>query len=408
MIRYCVYIFFWLSLASLPALAADMSFSGWLDNFYHQAAREGIHQATWETAFAGVHTPDEEVLKKAAYQPEFTTEIWDYLDGRINRKAIATGLVMAGMYKKTLADIERRFGVEPEVLLAIWSMETSYGSALLHTSRLHSVPRALATLAWGDKKRRKFARKQLIAALKILQNGDVASKDFLGSWAGAMGHTQFIPTSFLAYGVDMDGDGRRDIWHSVPDALATAASLLKQNGWRTGKPWGFEVQLSAGAKQWAGQTRTLDQWQKLGIVRPGGKKFTHGGERAVLKLFAGTDGPGFLVLRNFYVIKRYNSSDFYALAVGLLSDRLSGKRGVVQDWPRPPGTLKAEEKFVLQELLKKKGFYGGEIDGHLGPATAKAIRAFQHEQGRVEDGKPGKEILEDLRRVQGAPLKKRD
>jgi len=239
MIRASIFFILIFFASSSLFLAGTQSFSQWLDDFYPVAARQGISRTTWDKAFAGVNEPDQDVLKKAAYQPEFTTEIWDYLDGRINRKSIATGLVIATLNKDTLESVGTAFGVDPAVLLAIWSMETNYGAALLRTSRLHSVPHALATLAYGDKRRAKFARKQLIAALKILQSGDVIIDDLTGSWAGAMGHTQFIPTSYLAYGVDFDRDGRRDIWHSVPDALATAANLLKKNGWRTGKPWGF-------------------------------------------------------------------------------------------------------------------------------------------------------------------------
>jgi membrane-bound lytic murein transglycosylase B len=395
--RYVLCLFFLVCPLSV-SFAGTVTFAQWLDSFYPKAARQGISRATWQAAFAGVTEADTEVLRKAAYQPEFTTRIWDYLDARINRRSIATGLVMAGVHRKTLQEIERRFGVEKEIVLAIWSMETSYGQALLRTSRLHAVPRALATLAWKDTKRKKFAEKQLIAALKILQKGDVDPHNFTGSWAGAMGHTQFIPTSYLAYGVDMDNDGRRDIWHSVPDALATAANLLKKNGWRNGKPWGFEVQLPAEAETWKGQTKTIRQWQKLGIHRPGGEPFTHTDQRAELKIFAGASAPAFLVLRNFFVIKRYNNSDFYALTVGLLADRLHGRKGVQQEWPRPAGALKAEEKFVLQELLKKKGLYAGEIDGHLGPATASAIRKFQQQVGLNEDGKATRQILEALRK----------
>jgi membrane-bound lytic murein transglycosylase B len=398
MIRPSIFFILIFFISSSSILAGTQSFPQWLDDFYPIAARQGISRTTWDKAFAGVNEPDQDVLKKAAYQPEFTTEIWDYLDGRINRKSIATGLVMATLNKDTLESVGTAFGVDPAVLLAIWSMETNYGAALLRTSRLHSVPHALATLAYGDKRRAKFARKQLIAALKILQSGDVQTEDLKGSWAGAMGHTQFIPTSYLAYGVDFDRDGRRDIWHSVPDALATAANLLKKNGWRTGKPWGFEVQLPTGAGHWAGQTKTIRQWQKLGIARSGREPFTHADQRAELKMLAGASGPAFLVLRNFFIIKRYNNSDFYALAVGLLSDRLSGKKGMIQDWPRPSGSLSGEEKFALQELLKEKGLYTGEIDGHLGPATAKAIKEFQRQQGLAIDGKPTRLVLKTLRK----------
>ena len=392
----CCFFLIMITVSVSSAHGADQSFLKWLDSFYPVAARQGIDRSTYDLAFAGVSEPDQEVLKKAAYQPEFTTEIWDYLDARINRKSIGTGRIMGVVYHKTLQEIEARFGVESSVLLAIWSMESSYGAVLLRSGRLHNVPRALATLAYADKRRRKFAEKQLIAVLKIIQDGDITPDRLTGSWAGAMGHTQFIPTSYLAYGVDMDGDGRRDIWKSIPDALATAANLLKKNGWRTGKAWGYEVRVPPQGARYKGETKTMAQWQKLGFIRANGFSFPESGEKAELKMIGPDHGPGFLMLRNFFILKRYNNSDFYALAVGLLADRLAGKKGMIQDWPRPAGSLLVDEKFELQELLQKKGFYSGEIDGHLGSNTKKGLKEFQLQQGMSPDGNPTRDILKAL------------
>jgi membrane-bound lytic murein transglycosylase B len=376
----------------------DQGFQQWLQSFYPVAAKEGIHKSTWDKAFAGVTAPDRDVLRKAAFQPEFTTEIWDYLDTRVNSKTVSQGRIMAGLHQKTLADIEIKYGIPSSVILAIWSLESSYGKALESPERMHYVPQALATLAYADKRRKKFARKQLIASLKIVQAGDAVLDQFMGSWAGAMGHTQFIPTSYLVYGVDMDKDGRRDIWNSVADALATAANLLKKNGWRTGRTWGIEVQMPANGKKMKNETRTLGQWQKLGFHRADGATFTRPGEKAVLKLIGTGNGPGFLMLRNFFIIKRYNNSDYYALAVGLLSDRLAHGKGMMQPWPRPAGALNIEEKFTLQELLREKGYYSGAVDGDLGSNTRKGIKMLQHSQGLPPDGEPNLEILELLRR----------
>jgi membrane-bound lytic murein transglycosylase B len=386
----------------LPAAGSqgDPAFQKWLDSFYSVAARRGITRKTFDLAFAGVTSPDRSVLRKAAYQPEFTTEIWDYLDNRITDHAVRTGQLMGAMYKKTLDEIEHRFGVEREVVLAIWSMETNYGAILLRTARLHHIPRALATLAYGDKKRRKFAEKQLIAVLKIIQDGHITPKMLIGSWAGAMGHTQFIPTSYLAYGVDMDKDGKKDIWNSIPDALATAANLLHKNGWRTGKRWGYEVIVPAGGEKYKDQTRTLSRWRQLGFFRPGKAPFPESDDRAELKLLGGERGPGFLALRNFFVIKRYNNSNFYALAVGLLSDRLAGRQGMVGKWPRPAGSLSREEKLELQKLLRHNGLYDGEIDGYLGPKSRQAIRIFQRQHGLAVDGRPSLKVLQSLREQQ--------
>ncbi len=337
-------------------------------------------------------------MEKANYQPEFTTEIWDYLDARINPKRIQVGLEKGALYAQTLKRIENRFGVESSVLLAIWAMESNYGAIFDRPERLHSVIGALATLAYGDKKRKKFAETQLIAALKILQRGDVSLSRMSGSWAGAMGHTQFIPTSYLAYGVDLDKDGRSDIWDSIPDALATAANLLRENGWQTGKTWGYEVKGPRGKENYKNQTKTLAQWQKLGFSRPSGKGFPRPGDKAVLKVFAGKDGPLFLMLRNFFVLKRYNNSDYYALSVGLMADRLAGFQGLVQPWPRPAGSLTIEEKFELQTHLKQLKLYEGEVDGNLGKGSREAIRTFQRQHGKETNGLPTLDLLNALRR----------
>ncbi len=341
------------------------------------------------------------VLEKAAFQPEFKSKIWDYLDSRINILKVAKGKKQQQRYHKILQNIERRFGVEPEILLAIWSMESNYGAALSQHTRLHYVPRALATLAWGDKKRRKFARTQLIAALKILQAGDISRQGFTGSWAGAMGHTQFI--SYLAYGVDMDGDGRRDIWNSPADALATAANLLATNHWRSGIKWGYEVILPDKTPKTLarkGETLLLSQWQKLGFLRPGKKRFPGSDQKAVLKLPAGKEGPAFLVMRNFYILKRYNNADAYALAVGLLADAIAGDDGLATRWPRPQGSLDFNEKMELQRLLEQQGFYSGSIDGALGEKSREAIRNWLKAHNSKLDAAPTRTLLQQIRKYQ--------
>lgn len=303
---------------------ADAGFKRWVADFYTTAAKSGITRSTYQKAFAGINEPDPEALQKAQYQPEFKSQIWEYLDSRVNPYTVQVGRQMAARHGSTLNAIERHFGVDKNILLAIWSMESNYGAVLEKPERLHHVPQALATLAWADPKRAKFARTQLIAALKILQAGDVTPKQLTGSWAGAMGHTQFIPTSYLLYAVDADGNGKRDIWHSIPDALATSANLLAKNGWTTGKTWGYEAVLPSGAAKYEGQTKTLAQWAALGFVRPNGKGFPRGSDRASLKLMGGSNGPAFLMLKNFFTIKKYNAADSYALAVGLLADEIAG------------------------------------------------------------------------------------
>ena len=384
-------------LVASPA-SADKGFQKWINNFYSTAAKAGISKSTYLAAFKDVTEPDPAVLEKAAYQPEFKHAIWDYLDSRVNPYTVGIGQDMLRQHGKTLNAIERHFGVDKHILLAIWSMESNYGAVFEKPDRLHSVPRALATLAYADKRRAKFARTQLIAALKILERGDVKASQLTGSWAGAMGHTQFIPTSYLIYAYDADGNGRRDIWNSVPDALATAANLLKKNGWQAGKTWGYEVTAPANGEKYVGKSKSLAQWEALGFVRPNGKGFKSGKDRAVLKMPAGPNGPAFLMTKNFFVIKNYNNSDSYAMGVGTLADQLAGYSGVAQAWPRPAGTLDINQKFELQTRMKTLGYYDGAIDGNFGSGSKAAIQAIQKQLGMEPDGRPSEALLKALKR----------
>lgn len=351
----------------LQPAQADDGFTQWIQSFRATAISQGVSAQVYDGAFRGVTEPDAVVLEKANYQPEFKAEAWEYMDGRIQERAITTGQAMLQQYAKELASLERSTGVDRYVLLAIWSMESNYGAVLQDKAKLHYIPRALATLAYADPKREKFARTQLIAALKILQRGDVSQTEFLGSWAGAMGHTQFIPTSYIAYAQDFDGDGKSDIWHSVPDALATAAQLLQKNGWRSGESWGYE------------------------ILPP-----DDGNGKDLLAL-QGDTGPVFAVQKNFFVVKRYNNADKYALAVLLLSDRIAGKPAPVKDWTRPYTPLNMTEKEELQRLLAEQGFYSGVVDGLIGDESRKSIKRFQASIGNEETGYPSKEVLQQLR-----------
>jgi membrane-bound lytic murein transglycosylase B len=386
------------SLFIATPVRADDGFVRWINNFYPVAARAGITRSTYLKAFKGVTDPDEDVIEKANYQPEFKARIWEYLDSRVNPYTVGVGRDMLRKRSRMLDAIEAHFGVDKHVLLAIWSMESNYGQVLDKPERLHNVPRALATLAYIDKRRARYARTQLIAALKIVQRGDVSAGDLTGSWAGAMGHTQFIPTSYLIYGFDADGNGRRDIWHSVADALATSANLLRKNGWQAGRTWGYEVVLPANARKLAGRTKTLAEWQKLGFLRPGNKGFKYGNDRATLKIPAGENGPGFLLTRNFYVIKKYNAADSYAFGVGLLADEIAGYGGLQQSWPRPEGTLDVKQKFELQTRMKEMGYYDGEIDGNFGSGSKAAISAIQAQLGMEQDGQPSEKLLRALQK----------
>ncbi len=368
----------------------------WVASFRATAAKSGISKSTYNRAFRGVTEIDPEVLEKARYQPEFTAPVWDYFDNRVHEDSIATGRAMARKYKSTLDGIEKRFGVDRNILLAIWSMESNYGEILKNDKVMRNVVRSLATLAYADKSRAKFARTQLIAALKILQSGDIDESHLTGSWAGAMGHTQFIPTSYQAYAVDADGNGRRDIWNSVPDALATAANLLHKNGWQTGRTWGYEVSLPAGRK-FPGGSLPLSKWQSIGVGRVSGKPFSNPSDKAELKVPDGRSGPAFLMTKNFFVLKRYNNADKYALAVGLLADEIAGYGGLVRDWNRPFTKLSFDEKQELQKRLLMSGYYDGKVDGKIGEGSRSAIMAFQAQAGLTQDGHPSKEVLNKLR-----------
>lgn len=389
-----------LSLAMLmPATSAyaDAGFRQWVAGFRATAMQNGVSGAIYDRAFKGIRDADPVVLEKARYQPEFTAPAWDYFDNRVHDQSIAMGREMAREWKPWLDRIEKRYGVDRNVLLAIWSMESNYGEILKRDDVMRSVVRSLATLGYADKRRAKFARTQLIAALKILQTGDIDESHLSGSWAGAMGHTQFIPTSYQAYAVDMDGNGKRDIWNSVPDALATAANLLHKNGWQSGKTWGYEVNLPAGRKFPSG-SMSLAKWEALGITRANGKPFRNGSDSATLKVPDGRGGPAFLMIKNFSVIKRYNNADKYAIAVGLLADQIAGYGGLVQDWSRPFTKLSFEERQELQQRLSSHGYYDGKFDGKIGEGSKAAILAYQAKAGLTQDGHPSMEVLKWLRK----------
>ena len=387
---------FAVALGATQALA-DAGFQRWVRDFRGVAAKNGISGTTFDRAFRGVDAPDPEVLEKARYQPEFTAPVWDYFDNRVNENSVEVGRAMARKYGPVLSSIERRFGVDRHILLAIWSMESNYGEALKNDNVMRNVVRSLSTLAYADKRRAKFARTQLIAALKILQSGDIDVGHLTGSWAGAMGHTQFIPTSYQAYAVDFDRNGRRDIWSSIPDALATAANLLARNGWQSGETWGYEVVLPGGRK-FPGGSMSLSKWASIGVVRANGKPFPRPSDKAELKVPDGREGPAFLMTKNFFVIKRYNNADKYAMAVGLLADQIAGYGGLVRDWNRPFTRLTFDETQELQKRLSVMGYYDGKIDGKIGEGSRGAIKAFQSRMGLTPDGHPSKEVLSNLRR----------
>jgi len=286
------------------------------------------------------------------------------------------------------------------VVAAIWGIESHYGNIFKNPRLFKNTIQSLATLAYSGGRLAKFGRQQLVAALKIVQRGDVSPAGMNGSWAGAMGHTQFIPTTFEAYGVDFDGDGRRNIWTSPVDALASAANYLKASGWQAGRTWGYEVTVPAKYDTGKSGERTLGSWADRGVRRVGGQAFPRPGEKATLYLPNGRQGPAFLVLTNFRVIKRYNNSNSYALAVGYLSDRLRGGGPFVGQWPEHEKPLSLAERERLQLLLTMTGYYDGDIDGNIGSGSRQAIRDFQRQAGLTPNGVESRELLQRLEQTQ--------
>ncbi|MGD1887149.1 MAG: lytic murein transglycosylase [Cohaesibacteraceae bacterium] len=388
------------ALTSVPGQArADAAFQNWVVQFQAEARSAGISDAVLQAAFAGVTSPDESVLESASYQPEFVRTIWDYLDSAVSTSRISNGQEMLQRYATQLDAIVQATGVARFIVVSIWGLESSYGSVLDNHNIVKPVIRSLATLAYADDRRRRFGREQLMAALRILQRGDTTPDRMFGSWAGAMGHTQFIPTTYLAHSADYDGDGRSDIWDNIPDALYSTANYLRASGWVAGHTWGYEVVIPQGF-DWRladGSTaRTLSQWAQLGLQRTGGRNFPRPGDAAELLAPAGSGGPAFLMLRNFDVIKRYNNADSYAIAVGHLADRLKGLSAFASGWPRELQPLTRDQVQEMQRLLTQRGFSTNGVDGRIGPNTRAAVRAFQSSIGLVPDGYASTALLAQL------------
>ena len=386
-----------LALVSSPPARADDDFSRWLQQFRADAAAQGISQATLDRALNGL-SPDPDILKAADNQAEFVKPVWEYLDSAVSQARISKGKAQLSRYAEQFAAIEAKYGVDRHYVAAIWGMETSYGSFMGGKS----VIRSLATLAYKGE-RTDFGRTQLLAALRIIENGDIDVANMQGSWAGAMGHTQFIPTTYLEYAVDFTGDGTRDIWRAISDALASTANFLKEKGWNTGETWGYEVVLPDGFDYALADGRTrrdLAAWAKLGIKRPGGRPFPRPSDPARLIVPAGAKGPAFLMINNFDVIKRYNNATAYAIAVGHLADRLMGFGPIQQSWPRNEQPLARSERKELQQLLADMGFLSGKIDGIIGPNTRAAVRKFQRARNMTPDGFATKRLLETMRAAQ--------
>jgi membrane-bound lytic murein transglycosylase B len=374
--------------------AAAANFRNCLAGLWPLAERRGVSRALFEANVAGL-TPDLRIMDLLDAQPEFTKSFWDYLDILVNEDRIQNGRAILAQHRATFDAVEKAYGVDRHFIAAIWGVESNYGTQIGE----RSVIRSTATLACIGR-RQDYFREEFLSALEILARGDVKADHLKGSWAGAFGPTQFMPTSFKRYAVDFDGDGRRDVVDSVPDVIASTANNLKKDGWVTGQTWGYEVVVPKGFNfMLADRSRVMSvqEWERVGIRRAGGKAFPRVDDRAYLLVPAGAQGPGFLMLQNFRVIMKYNPAEAYALAIGHLADRLRGGEPFVRAWPRQERVLTRAERYELQQHLAARGYDVGEPDGRLGGKTRNALRQFQSSVGHVPDGFASAAILERLR-----------
>ena len=370
----------------------NKGFQNWIAGFRGRALSAGIKASVFDKAFRGVRY-NADVIDKDRNQAEFKKRIWDYLDSAASPDRVKEGKAALRKHRRALQEIEARYGVEAEVVTAVWGLESRYGTRMGDIN----VIEAMATLAY-DGRRGAFFEKQLIAALKILQSGDVAPRNMTGSWAGAMGHTQFIPTSYLAYAVDATGDGRRDIWskQNPTDALASTAAYLKRFGWVKGMPWGLEVKVPAGFGATSAKRMPSD-WAARGVTDMNGRAVKNYGAARII-MPAGPAGAKFMVFKNFDVIKRYNNADAYAIGVGHLGDRIAGGPPIRASWPRGYTPVSFEQRKEIQKRLKRKGYPLEKIDGIIGPNTVKSIMGFQKSIGVKPTGYPSAELLQQLKR----------
>lgn len=373
---------------------AKLGFARWIEGFRDRALANGILPTVFDTAFQGTDY-NTAVIERDRNQGEFTKTIWDYLDSAASEDRVANGRAALKANADLLERIEQAYGVEKEIVVAIWGLESAYGT---FRGREPSIE-ALATLAY-DGRRGAFFEGELVAALRIIQAGDIDADQMIGSWAGAMGHTQFMPTSYLRHAVDFTGDGTRDIWSDSPaDALASTAAYLAHFGWKKGQPWGREVTLPVGFDYGlAGEQvqKSPEEWAALGVRDMDGAPVPDHGPAAIL-LPGGARGAAFMIFENFHVIERYNPADAYVIGVGHLADRIAGGARIRASWPRDYRALLLAEREELQKLLTLAGFSTGGVDGKIGPQTISAIRAFQRARGMIPDGYASPDILKMLR-----------
>lgn len=373
----------------------DAKFAQFVKDFRETAIKAGISPETYDRSMIGI-SRNPRVAQLNLNQPEFARPVWEYLDSAVSPDRVTNGQKMVAANAPALARIETRFSVPKEIVVAIWGMESNYGEAMGGFNMFE----ALATLAY-DGPRADFGRKELIAALKMEEQEHLDPTKMTSSWAGAFGHTQFIPSAFLAHAVDGDGDGKRDLWHSAPDALASTASLLADAGWHMGDTWGYEIALPKDfpyEEADVDNVKTVSQWRKLGVTKIGGAELPHGEATAGIYLPAGARGPAFLVFDNFKTVLKYNNAASYALAVCYLADRIAGGAPIVASWPRDEVPLSRDERVAFQADLKKLGFDPGDLDGVLGHKARAALRGYQKSRGLPPDGFATEGLLEHMER----------
>ncbi len=373
---------------------AAANFDNCIAAMWPDAARRNITQENFQRFTAGL-SPDLRIMDLLDSQPEFSKSIWDYLDILVNDDRLARGKEILTTYKAQFDATEKAYGVDRHIVAAIWGIESNYSTQMGDRSVLQST----GTLACIGR-RQAYFKDEFLSALEILNRGDLRPEQMRGSWAGAFGPTQFMPTAFKRYAVDADGDGRRDVVDDPADLIASTANNLKKDGWQAGQTWGYEVVVPKGFNYMLAdraKVMSIAQWEKLGITRPTAQPFPHPAEKAYLLAPAGAEGPGFLMLQNFRVIMKYNPAEAYALAIGHFADRLRGGQPFVQPWPRQERDLSRAERLELQQLLAQRGFYKGTPDGQFGGQTREALRNFQASIGAPADGFASSDMLERLR-----------
>ena len=387
-----------LALFTSAASASPADFDAWLEGFRSEAAAAGISAGVLDEALTGL-TVNPRVYELNDNQPEFSRGIWDYLDRAVSATRVQNGRTKYLENQKLLTLIENAYGVDAEIVAAIWGLESSYGAIMGD----YDAIQALATLAF-EGRRTGYGRSQLIGALKIIQHGYAARSQLKGSWAGAMGHTQFIPTTYLSYAIDHDGDGKRDIWANLGDVFASTANYLSVSGYQANDPWGVEVRLPSGFDYALADSdikKAVVEWGAGGVEPIRGASLMERFDpnmRGRLIIPAGARGPAFIVFGNFEAILKYNRSTAYALAVSLLSEEIAGRSGaIVGVWPREDRPLSLDERKALQQALKDRGFDPGPVDGIIGAGTKRALRAWQAQSGLPADGYASAAVLEALK-----------